>query len=226
MKEKIYTIPVNDSFDIDHGCPFCYLENKLEQKLIDYTLGPSMMEPDSREKSNKTGFCKHHLSIMLKENKRLSFTLMLSTHLEYIKNKINDIDITQKKTGLFKKNNNDYLSPLKSCNQECLICKQMQQDMQRYIDVFYHMWEKDTDFRKKAECHKGLCVNHGITLLENTNNALLKSQIIKLLKSTLTENINDLKAYIDTFDYRSQVKDPSIYKETVQNAVSILRGKL
>ena len=45
MKEKIYTIPVNEAYEIDCECPLCKLEEQLENEALDYALGAAMMEP-------------------------------------------------------------------------------------------------------------------------------------------------------------------------------------
>ena len=37
MKEKIYTIPINEAFDQDCQCPLCLIEKRLE-KLNNVTL--------------------------------------------------------------------------------------------------------------------------------------------------------------------------------------------
>ena len=34
MKEKIYTIPVNDAFDMDCECPICSMREKLEMEAV------------------------------------------------------------------------------------------------------------------------------------------------------------------------------------------------
>ena len=39
MKEQLYTIPLNDAFAANDECPFCFIEQKLEQDLLDFTLG-------------------------------------------------------------------------------------------------------------------------------------------------------------------------------------------
>ena len=43
MKEKIYTIPVTDAFRQDCECPICVLEKDLEDKAVEFILGPSLM---------------------------------------------------------------------------------------------------------------------------------------------------------------------------------------
>ena len=39
MKEKIYTIPLNDAVNADAECPFCFIERVVEQDLLDFVLG-------------------------------------------------------------------------------------------------------------------------------------------------------------------------------------------
>ena len=46
MKEKIYTIPVNDAFDKDCECPLCAMYQELENNAVEYTMGPSYIEKD------------------------------------------------------------------------------------------------------------------------------------------------------------------------------------
>ena len=54
--EKIYMIPVNDAYNEEGGCPICRLRDKSEMNYLEYYLGPSLMEPDTRKITNKNGF--------------------------------------------------------------------------------------------------------------------------------------------------------------------------
>ena len=58
MKEKLYTIEVMDAVKAGDECPCCYLERKLEQDAISFTLGSSYMEDDIRADTDQTGFCR------------------------------------------------------------------------------------------------------------------------------------------------------------------------
>ena len=64
MKEKIYTIPLSEAYEEDSECPFCKIERRLEAEAVEYALGASMMEPDSRVESNEKGFCRRHFEQM------------------------------------------------------------------------------------------------------------------------------------------------------------------
>ena len=39
MKEKLYTIPLNDAVNAQDECPFCFIERAVEQDLMDFVLG-------------------------------------------------------------------------------------------------------------------------------------------------------------------------------------------
>ena len=62
--EKIYTIPVNDAYTTECDCPICVLKKKSEEDYINYYLGPSLMEPDTRMITNRTGFCPDHMGML------------------------------------------------------------------------------------------------------------------------------------------------------------------
>lgn len=66
MKEKLYTIPLNDAVNAMDECPFCYVERNIEQDLLDFCLGSgsSYMESDVREATDKEGFCRMHFKKM------------------------------------------------------------------------------------------------------------------------------------------------------------------
>ena len=57
MKEKIYTIPVNDAFDKDCECPLCAMYQELENNAVEYAMGPSYMEDDIRAEAFEKDLC-------------------------------------------------------------------------------------------------------------------------------------------------------------------------
>ena len=92
MKEKIYTIPVNDAFSSDCECPICSMYKALEDDAVSYTMGPSYMEDDIRAMTDKKGFCQKHLKKVYDCENRLGFALVMKTHLDRV---INDIESLQ-----------------------------------------------------------------------------------------------------------------------------------
>ncbi len=82
MKETIYTIPVTEAFETECECPLCTLETKLENEYVDYVLGASLMEPDSRKLTNDKGFCRKHFEMVYKKQEnKLGLGLIIDTHL-------------------------------------------------------------------------------------------------------------------------------------------------
>ncbi len=217
MKEKIYTIPINDSFDNNEYCPFCFLEDKSENDEVEYTLGPSMMEPDSRVESNEKGFCSRHLNMMIKSDKKLSLALILSTRLKHVKNETDKAEF--KKTGIFSKKQ----EVKKLC---CVICEKLEYERERYTDTFFYMLKKDSGFFKKAEKCENLCVYHGEKLLNAATKKEEFELVKKMLVKSLENNVDDLLGFIDLFDYRTKNKDSEKYKDTVKNAVNTAGGSI
>ena len=39
MKEVLYTIPVNEGFEADDECPFCFMERAEEERALRYVAG-------------------------------------------------------------------------------------------------------------------------------------------------------------------------------------------
>ena len=64
MKEKLYSIPVHDAFNEDCECPICAMFHKLENDAVDYTMGPSYMEDDTRAMTDEAGFCEKHIRMV------------------------------------------------------------------------------------------------------------------------------------------------------------------
>ena len=85
MKERIYSIPLTDALNADCGCVMCALEEKLENDAVEYFMGASKMEPEIRIMTNKKGFCRRHLHMMEAAGSPLGLALMLDTHLEELR---------------------------------------------------------------------------------------------------------------------------------------------
>ena len=39
MKEQLHTIPIADAMANSGECPFCYIENRTENHMLDFVLG-------------------------------------------------------------------------------------------------------------------------------------------------------------------------------------------
>ncbi|MCR5672976.1 MAG: DUF6062 family protein, partial [Lachnospiraceae bacterium] len=171
MKEKLYTIPVNDAVAANDECPICNAKRALERDAIDYAIGPgaSYMESDIREMTDKTGFCAHHFQMMFEYGNSLGNALILSSHIRKIKADLSKEMLSYKgiKGGLFSKggesNVGKYIGELE---EKCFVCDYYKETYKRYIATFFYLYESDDTFREKIKNGKGFCLPHMRELLE------------------------------------------------------------
>jgi hypothetical protein len=172
MKEKIYTIPVNEAFDQDCECPLCLLESRLENEYIDYYLGPSLMEPDCRIDTNKKGFCRRHYEQLYnRQENRLGLGLVTDTHIREQLGKIREAGKALMDAANDPKASGSLLGSLAGklgvkgqagtgpsaklielldgLEKSCTICGRLDYTMDRYLDVTMYLWSKEEEFRKK-----------------------------------------------------------------------------
>lgn len=214
MKEKLYTIPVNDAFDKGGECPLCNMRQELEDKAIDFTMGPSYMEDDVRGETSLLGFCERHIGLMYKNQNRLGLALILKSHMDKI---INDIDKQSSRPGrisassIFKKQGD--ISPLAAyidnLDRSCYICKKIDQTFERYIATIFYLYQHEEEFRAKFGDCRGFCTRHYGVLHKEAGRYLSGGQLkdfTDVLNSLYLDNMkrvrDDLEWFINKFDYR------------------------
>lgn len=217
MKEKIYTIPINEAFDEDCECPLCLIEKRLEAEAVEYELGAAMMEPDHRELSNEKGFCKRHLEKMYEKENKLSLALVLDTHLLEVRKKISALKNSKK--GLFKKEAPSICETVNSC----IICEKIDKTMERYMDVLVSMYKDEAEFREKFNKSKGFCLSHFEKLFERANGDFLKALIEKEEKELEAIN-DDIHKFTLKFDYRNRDMEWGTAKDAPKRCVEKVVG--
>lgn len=214
MKEKIYTIPVNEGFDAKTECPFCAMYEKLEKDALGYTMGPAYMEQDVRDRTNEQGFCHEHYKTMFEMQNRLGLSLMVSTHMEKIQSKMTELlkrECEEKKKGFKKKQAEEqgisqYLEELSG---KCFVCEKIENNLKRYFETFFYLWKKEEAFREKVTQSKGFCVEHFGRLVSLSKKELSEKQRKEFLNAIIplqNENMERVKEellwFISKFDYR------------------------
>lgn len=207
MKETLYTIPINESFEEGGECPFCNMLHKLEKESVEYMLGASYMEDDIRMETDKVGFCQKHYSMMYKNGNRLGLALMVQTHLQKVTKEIEALVPTLKgggKKSLFSKNKSENsLTPyLDSVTGSCYICNRINSNFERYLDTFFYMWKKDRDIKDKVKNSKGFCLDHFSALLKLAENKLSQKdyeEFTDIVVAVQLENMNRLLGEVDHF---------------------------
>ena len=230
MKERIYTIPINDAFDLDTECPVCEFESKEERERIEYTLGASMMEPDARIFTNERGFCKRHTSMLFSCENKLSLALVLKTHIDDLMKSFDEVcklsSADSKKGGIFGKNKDypiDNIENLITLRADsCAVCEQLDDIMDKFIENILFLYETEPDFKQKFLSSKGFCLNHYKLLITKAKKHLkantLKEFCVNLSKLE-KENFLRLNEEIDwftkKFDYRFAKEDWKTSRDAV-----------
>lgn len=239
MKEQIHTIPVNEAFESEDECPFCYLERKAEQSAIRYVAGPgaSYMEPDVREVTDRLGFCTHHMKKLYDYGNALGNALMLQTHmaglLEEFRAEAENFQLPPRKTLLSRKKQPEgqpYWQRLQNRVDSCFICDKVVYNMERYYHTFFVLL-KEEEFRRKVEGSKGFCLRHFASLLQIAEDKLLNAQrdwfyatVFSLMEENLVRVKGDLDWLVAKYDYRNAGADWKNSRDALPRTMQKLQG--
>jgi len=235
MKEHIYTIPINDAFDTDCECPVCAFLKSEEAKLIDYTLGASMMEPDERIITNQNGFCKHHFSMLLGRENKLSMALILETHLAELRKIIDKDakDMTSHKKPLFKKSPvvSQVIDKYNSITDSCVICSKLNSTTDKFIDNLFSLYKKEDEFKEKFNNSKGFCIPHFSLLVSAAANVLsgnvlteFYDKIYEIETNHLARVQEDITWFTKKFDFRYANEDWKTSRDAVPRTTEKIIG--
>lgn len=244
MKETIYTIPINEAYDVDCECPLCYLKTRLENEAVEYALGAAMMEPDYRIESNEKGYCEKHYSMLFANTNKLSLALVLDTHLEEMRKKLSLLTkdaetLKNVKSGFLKKNTptSDFSDKLcgflEKNNTSCVVCDKIEHTMNRYVDLILEMWAEDPEFKEKFESSKGVCLPHFGTLASaavkklNTKKSGEFLAMLSQKENDALERIQeDIHKFTLKFDYRNKDMEWGSAKDAPVRTIEKLVGTI
>jgi len=241
MKEKLYTIPLNDAVNANDECPFCFIERKLEQDLMDFVLGngSSYMESDVREATDKSGFCRVHFKKMFDYGNTLGNAWILKTHyqktLKEMEKQFNHYSSIKPKFFERKPSKDEHISSIGRWTYEqkdsCYICNRFRNEYPRYLDTFLYLYEKDSDFRTKILNGKGFCLTHFGDLCEHAEQNLNSKQkeeffspLFHLMKNNMERLYEDISWMIEKFDYENKDADWKNSKDALQRGMQKLKG--
>ncbi|MBN1892358.1 MAG: ABC transporter substrate-binding protein [Clostridiales bacterium] len=242
MKETIYTIPVNDAYRSECACPLCKLHSDIERSTIDFYLGASLMEPDTRVATNTLGFCREHLRMMYgREINRLGIGLMIHTHMKQLRSDFEDPirnACPDKRTLLrgrdadYKKRLSELANRLEKRVGDCIICDKIAFTMDRYLDVLLWMFFEDDDFRKAFSAKKSHCMEHTAFLLRGAGKHLNQNQcsefvgeLLAMHREAFDRLIDDVEWFTLKFDYKNKDKPWGNSKDAIPRAMNMLTGE-
>ena len=227
MKESIYTIPISEVFEPRDSCPICRLRDILEERCVEYITGAAMMEPDVREVTNRTGFCKFHYDKMLKVRNRLSLALILESHLDYLNH-----SLLEGNEGLFSKGKK--AEKVKEAAGSCYVCDTIQWAMDRMVDNLLKMWAGEEQFRTLYSQQPVICLEHCGLLVQAAQQKLNKKQApvfieetYRITRSYLTALKEDVTHFCRMFDYRnaSSNADWGNSRDSIERAIWFLTSR-
>lgn len=243
MKEKLYEIPMNDAVDADDECPFCFIERKTEQELLDFALGScaSYMESDIRAATDQAGFCRNHQKKMFDYGNALGNGWILKTYYKkLIKEMKAELQAGQEaekkaKSGFWrrgKKNGeNSVVQWIQEKERTCYICDRFSQTYDRYVATFFHLYKKDGAFRDKVLNGKGFCLHHFGELLKGMDGYLSEGEtaefypaICWLMERNMERLSADVDWLIEKYDYANRAADWKQSKDALQRGMQKIRG--
>ena len=241
MKEKLYTIPLNDAVNAQDECPFCYIERSIEQELLDFVLGSgsSYMEADIREITDKAGFCRMHFQKMFDYGNTLGNAWILKTHYQKMIGEMQKqfAGFRPGKSSLkdkFRKNaesGNAIGMWIQEKERSCYICKQYEDTYARYLDTFFYLFKQDADFREKIKNSKGFCLPHFGSLCEAADRQLSDKEkeafyamLLPLMEQNMQRLAEDVAWMVEKFDYRNKDADWKNSKDAIQRGMQKLKG--
>lgn len=246
FKEEIHTIPINDAIENAGECPFCYIEKRSEERMMDFVLGAgaSYMESDIRGQTDKAGFCRVHYQKMFRYGNALGNAWILKTHFketidEFNKETAHFKPESAKKGGLFRKkgtetaDTNALVSWAKAREKSCYICDTLEKTFQNYLETFFTMYQKDSEFREKILHGNGFCLTHFADLLAGADARLSDKEladfydrILPLERENLSRVYEDVAWFIEKYDYKNKDADWKNSKDAVQRAMQKQKGGL
>lgn len=239
MKEKIYTIPINEAYDEPCGCPMCTLERRLEEEACEYAVGAAMMELDFRVNSNEKGFCSHHIRKIHALPNKLSLALVLDTGVADIGGRLAglfDKVKPEEKSGLFKKSGAQEMcdkicAELEKYESSCVICEKVEHTMDRYYGTLADMWATEEEFRAKFERAQPLCLPHLLRVLQKARKRLSAKDLNEFLsvvgageKNGFSKLGEDIHRFTLKFDYRNRDMEWGDAKDAPRRAIETLCG--
>ncbi len=211
-KYQLETIPVWDGIRSGSECFICDLMKQAENDNLEFFLGSSVMNPETRVRVNATGFCTEHTAMLVESGHPNSMAVMWETHLERTRDELKKVFRELESPRNLKKTIAGLNGILGQREHGCLICQRMRDRLDRYCFTIPYLWGQDPEFRKAFEQSKGFCLHHMSHILRMSMDALDSKQqkefaqsMAALQQRNLQKNADDLVYMIE--HYKSENRD-------------------
>lgn len=219
MDYHIDTIPVIDALNEDDECLLCAVYQKTDKLYTESFLGGSVMAPETRVEVNEHGFCPLHFHKLYDQKNRLGLALMTHTYMRETVRQMQSKEkhfpsgvkkklFADKKSDEFKQFD-DFCKWIEEKHDDCMICKKVNEAMERYIYTMLYLFRTNEEFRHKLEASRGLCIHHlkqSVAMANDKFGAAGASEWLKFIMPVeykAFERLDgELDWYIKKFDYR------------------------
>ena len=237
MKYRLETIPVWEAVEKGAECPLCFLAERLEQQYVSFYLGDSVMTPEIRVQVNDTGFCPRHFQQMVGGGNRLGLSLMASTHIESVREKLADDRRTLAKCAgrrspRAKQAYRDRIEQMTRRRDSCPVCDRMDHTMRNYAYTLSRLLCDEQAFCSAFGDSAGVCLDHLPFVLDVAHDALKPSerqQLIDIVFALVEGDLDDIHAslgeFAERFDYRNVKPMTEKVRQSVARAVAKLTGR-
>ena len=227
MKETLYSIPVNDAFNSDCECPICRMYKTLEDDSVDYTMGPSYMEDDTRALTDAQGFCKHHIRMVYNKDNRLGMAWVMKTRFDKV---IKDLkkDLPEGNAKALKKGieNHSAITYIDKLNNTCFVCNRIDNFFDRYVDTVLFLWKSDSNFKELYKNSKGFCIEHYGVLIKAAAKHLKGDDLEEFVKITNDLFITNMERVRDDVAWFINKNDYNYHDEPWYNAKDSVKRSL
>ncbi len=236
MKYTLDTLPVLDAYKTNCECPLCKLRILSEDQYVDTLLSSAYMEPEWRIRSNETGFCTRHFSLMFDRRNRLGLALMTHTHMQAVIASLESMTDGSSRKGLLAALRGADKSESKPARirarmQGCVICEQVDAALDRYAYTIAQLYGTNSEFKAMFERSKGFCLPHFALVLEMAEKTLSGAQLSAFEKSATALELeqlhrveSELEWFTLKFDYRNDGKPWGNSKDAPERAINKLMG--
>lgn len=232
MKYQLETIPVTDAWTSAPVCPLCLLMDGAEQRHIEYYLGNSVMNPETRVLVNKTGFCSRHFPMMRSAGHAHHLGLIAHTHLQTVRQ-----NLTRKLNALSGRSPAkaalEFAERVQKQTKKCLICESMERDIKRYTFTAAVLYIREPDFRKRFDHAPSPCLPHAAQLAQTASETLKKKDagmFLSALSSRLNRGLEELEQdvlkFTQKFDAQNDSVDWGDSREAHTRTVQMLSGRI
>jgi len=207
MKFQLEIIPVYDAWKENSGCPLCSLMSRMEKKHVEYFLGNSVMNPETRVEVNKTGFCPKHFSMLPEAGHPHHLGLICHTHIQQRKKEI------EKKLSALKRNTSvktvsDFNKFITISTDSCMICDSLKTDIQRYTYTAVILFFREKEFRDLFINSSSLCIRHISDLLVTASEILKKKELKEFINAAADTAVKQMNLLENEILNYTRVFDP------------------